>query len=246
MSKHGLIVAFFLSVMFFASMSHAQSALTSEAGPVDPTCRYAAKVCFRDDFASGGYTAGTVGELGWTIVNGTVTGVASESNRLGILRRDTGSTINTATAMYPRGLASIGTVNSAQLFTEVWHVRLGQAVGTFDFRAGLGKSTTGDPPADGIYFEVLAADTNLYCVTRASSSQTRTDSGITASTSWRALKIVRVASSVQFYVDGAPVCTHSATIPTEMLQPILSLKNTEAVAKTVDIDLFDFVGQVTR
>jgi len=148
--------------------------------------------------------------------------------------------------MYLRGLASVGTINPAQTFNTTWHIRLGQAVGTFDFRAGLGNSTIGDPPADGMYFEVLAADTNLYCVTRASSAQTRTDSGIAASTSWRALKIVRTAASVQFFINGAPVCTHTTHVTAAMLQPMLFLENTEAVAKTVDIDLFDFVGRVTR
>lgn len=220
---------------------------TPAIGPVGGGgCNYLTSICMRDEFMSGGYTTGIVGDLGWTIVNGTTTGVAAESHRPGILRRDTGSTINTAAAMYPRGLASIGTVNPSQTFEETWHIRLGQAVGTFDFRAGLGNSTIGDPPADGMYVEVLAADTNLYCVTRASSAQTRTDSGIAASTSWRALKIVRTAASVQFVINGSPVCTHTTHVTTAMLQPMLFLKNTEAVAKTVDIDLFDFVGQVTR
>lgn len=232
--------------VILASPANAGSPVTSAAGPVLRTCQYESQVCIRDDFMAGGYTTGIVGHLGWTIVNGTSTGVSAESNRPGILRRDTGSSINTATSMYLRGLASVGTINPAQTFNTTWHIRLGQAVGTFDFRAGLGNSTIGDPPADGMYFEVLAADTNLYCVTRASSVQTRTDSGIAASTSWLALKIVRTPASVQFFINGAPVCTNTTNVTAAMLQPMLFLENTEAVAKTVDIDLFDFVGQVTR
>lgn len=239
----GLVLAFCL----YAHPVFAQ--LTPAAGPASALgCDFRTAVCLHDDFLSGGYTSGIVGELGWTIVNGTATGIAAEANRYGILQRDTGSSINTATTMYPRGLASIGTINPAAIGTTVWHIKLGQSVGTFDFRAGLGNATTSDPPADGMYFEVLAADTNIFCVTRASSVSTgsRTNSGVAASTSWVTLKMVRTASSVQFYINGVLVATNTTNLTAVMLQPYFFLKNTEAVAKTVNIDMFDYTGSVTR
>lgn len=237
-------------VLWVWSPLHAQATgvLSPDANPKMIACDYRTSVCLRDEFMAGGYTTGIVGELGWTIVNGTATGIAAESNRPGIVRRDTGSTINTAASMYPRGLSSVGTINPSQRFEETWHIKLGQAVGTFDFRAGLGNATTGDPPADGVYFEVLAADTNLFCVTRAASVSTgsRLDSGVAAGTGWVALKIIRTASAVQFFVNDALVCSSTTNVPTAMLQPYIILKNTEAVAKTVDIDLFDFRGWAAR
>lgn len=225
--------------------------LTRAAGPypLDLT-DYRAYVRLRDDFLSGGYTSGIVGELGWTIVNGTATGVAAEANRYGVVQRDTGSSINTATTMYPRGLASVGIVNPAAAYELTWYIKLGQAVGTFDLRAGMANATTGDPPADGMYFEVLAADTNIFCVTRASSVSTgsRTDSGVAATTNWVKLKQVRVspAAPVQFYIDDVLVASNTTNITAAMLQPFLSLKNTEAASKTVNIDLFDYIGTVGR
>ncbi len=215
---------------------------------VKPIADYRSMVRIRDDFMSGGYTTGVVGELGWTLVNGTTTGVAAEANRYGVIQRDTGASINTAASMYPRGLASVGTIDPRATSETTWHVKLGQAVGTFDFRVGLGNATNGDPPADGVYFEVLAADTNIFCVTRATSSQTgsRTDSGVAASTNWVNLRIVSAATSVMFYIDNVLVVTNTTNLTAVMVQPYLFLKNTEAVAKTVNIDLFDYIGQVTR
>lgn len=88
-------------------------------------------------------------------------------------------------------------------------------------RAGWNDSVSG-APANSVHVELDSfVDGEFQCVTRAASSETRTDSGITASAAtWYQIRIVVTNDdSVDFYIRafgtawGSPVATHTTNIP---------------------------------
>lgn len=89
------------------------------------------------------------------------------------------------------------------------------------FRGGWNDTTIG-APVDSIHVELDSnVDTEFQCVTRQNSTETRTDSGVTANAAtWYQIRIVVTNdSSVSFYIKahgtawGSAVATHSTNIP---------------------------------
>lgn len=88
---------------------------------------------------------------------------------------------------------------------------------TYTIRAGLMNSLTAEP-ANGVYFRYTDGTNSgkFQCVTRASSTETATDSGITAATgtTYKFEIIVNAAgTSVEFKINGATVATNTTNIP---------------------------------
>jgi hypothetical protein len=90
----------------------------------------------------------------------------------------------------------------------------------FTVRAGLLDATAANLAAvvDGVYFEVIRATstTNWICKTVSNSTTTTTTTGTAFGTGWVRLKAVVNAggTSVEFFINGTSVATHSANIPT--------------------------------
>lgn len=197
----------------------------------------------QDEFLSGVAANGTVGSLGWNIVGGTTAFVASESNRPGILNRDTGAVASTIAWMRLEAIASI--IDPATPNKVLFITRFNTVNNQLAARVGGLNSVASNPPADGIYFEKLNADTNWFCVTRSGGVETRTDTGVAVSTNFIALEYSRNSSGVQWKANHASVCTlHTTNIPTVFLQPAIHAINNDAVSKTYDVDYFQM--QLTR
>lgn len=187
-----------------------------------------------DEFISGDTTSGEVGALGWTTAGGATSNIAAESGRPGILRRDTSATSGTVSRTV------IATALPADTFDLLLIFRLNTNDANTALRLGLADNGFAtDPPANGIYLEKDDADTNWFFVTRASSVQTRTDSGVATGTGWVRLRIRRKdASTISFSLDGGAETDHTANIPTAALNAGWQIVNSAAANKTMDADYF--------
>jgi hypothetical protein len=107
--------------------------------------------------------------------------------------------------------------------------------------------STPDSITNGAYLEKLEGDANWFCVVRASSSETRVDTGVAYSASPFALQIRRVNSTtfgckVAQLLSGlaaATEVTNNATNPTTDVTPFIMIKNTAAELKLLNVDYYD-------
>lgn len=209
---------------------------------------YRSTIAVQDDFISGVTTNGSIGDLGWGRSGGATTGQAGETNRLGIFRMATSAVINTIASLFLNG-STVLNVDPALPTSLVWAVRLNTNDANTTARIGLGNTfITGNPPADGIYFEKLDADTNWFCVTRAAATETRTDSTVAVTTNFTTFSYTRNSSGVQFAIGNVNVCGLLTTnIPTVFSNPGLQIVNSAAADKTIDFDYFEMnISGLTR
>lgn len=195
-----------------------------------------------EDFIGGSTSTLTVGEYGWQITGSATVPVylAAEAGAPGILRRDTSSTSGVV-AVLALGASGSGTgIHPSDTFDLTWRIRLNTNDTDTTVRAGLNcGATSGDPPADGIYFEKLAADTNWFRITRASSTETRTSHGVAVSTSFVKMRIRRKdGSTISFSINGGAEADVTTNITTAGCRPFTHIKNSAAAAKTLDHDYF--------
>lgn len=195
---------------------------------------YQSRVFLQEEFLTGN-GSGSWGILGWTSA-GTITVQGSEVNRPGLLRIDTGAVSGTQARI---SYSNSGAIDPGNNHSILWLARLNSNDGNTTLRIGQGNSVASSPPASGIYFEKLDADTNWFCVTRAGGVQTRTDSGVATSTSFVTFFTLRNSSGVFFYLNGSLVATHTTNIPTQFISPYVFIINSAAASKTVDVDYFE-------
>lgn len=192
----------------------------------------------QEEFISGSNTNGTIGILGMGITGGTAGQQNSEANRFGILRRDTGAAAGTVAS-------TVLTPNNSTIFTVtlphkiVWAVRQNVNNNNTIVRHGSMNLFTANPPANGIYIEKAAADTNWFCVTRSGGVETRTDTGVAVDTNFHTFAYTLNSSGASFTLDSAGVCgTHTTNLPTGFTNPASHIVNVDAVAKSADYDYF--------
>lgn len=171
-----------------------------------------------------------------TLTGGTTTAIVSETNRIGLIRRDTSAVINTYT-----GTSISGT--SSSIFGDlphslIWVVRLNVNDANTSAKIGAQSSAFNITPAQGIYFEKLGPDTNWFCVSRSASVETRTDSGIAVNTSFNTFSYTRSSSQIEYFINNSLVCTITTNLPSSSLNPTVALQNLDAASKTVDFDYF--------
>ncbi len=192
-----------------------------------------------DDFIAAGVTAQNIGTLGWHFTGGTVANQPAESGHPGIMRRATSSSINTValTRLLPTSGAS--TFLPAEDFSLWWVFRLNQTDANTEARLGVSRDWTSLTPADGIYLEKKAADTEWFGVCRASSTESRTASLATTDTGWHTARVRRIDdSTIGFSLDGGAEIPLTTDIPTLALYAGFHITNTAAADKTMDVDLF--------
>jgi len=199
----------------------------------------------QDDFISGGTTSGTIGQYGWNSVAATISAITSETNRFGLIRVDTTAVSGTIGRMFL--FSANGAIGAANDFSIVTASRLNTNDANTTVRIGLVSSPSANPPADGVYFEKLDADTNWFCVTRAGAVQTRNDSGIAISTAFATFEIVRSSTGVVFSIGTSKnVCTNTTNVTTAFLVPVFQIINSAAASKTMDVDYFQLSVTVSR
>lgn len=191
-----------------------------------------------DDFVSGGTASGVVGKLNWVYAVGAIlaTGV-TDINHPGTTVRDTGTAINSYAWMRLHSTPGGQSYFGSQTFDMTWIIKLAQADIATLVRLGMGANGSANPPTNGMYFEKLAADTTWFAVCRNDSVQTRTDTGIAASTSWVKFRTRRVNSTtIGFSINSGADVTITTNIPLGGMTPFVAILNAAAVSKTFDLD----------
>jgi hypothetical protein len=204
---------------------------------------YTSEIKLQDDFMFGTNSSGTLGSLGWNLSGGAVSYQASVENHIGIVRRTTSAVSGTVSFTSPQGAG--GGIPDEHAYTVTFVVRSNNADAETTLRVGVMDDLT-SAPTDGIYFERLAADTNWFCVTRASSTETRTDTGVAGDTNWHTFTIERTATSAIFTLDGTVESTQTTNLSTSNLIPAVQMTNTAAADKSYDIDYAEITIEVTR
>ncbi len=215
--------------------------VSSGGNVYDPTIIYE-----QDNFLSGNATSGQVGKLGWVWSGASLTMLASEAGRPGIVRGVTAATNPSNGAFHVRATASAGIILPADQPWEIgWMVRPrlnGGAAGSTVIRVGMSNDpTTGTTPSNGVYFEKLDTDTNWFFVTRSGAAETRTNTGVAfADDTFVRFRIRRESTSGNMIgqINAGTDISHSATLTTTALLPFCSMRTVEAVAKHIDAKLF--------
>lgn len=203
-----------------------------------------------DEFLVSSNETGEVGQLNWSFTNGTLTTPNAVANRPGIIQRTSGATANQVASLYA-GAAVANTRVLMSDWTEMWWI-FQQIANNADHiqRYGLFADASANPSTDFIGLERLAADTNWFSVTRTGGVQTRKDTGQAYNTNWRKLLVKKNGTSLEFYLDGVLVTTHTnaENIPagTVGLLPNSQITPTTTTARSFNLDFFRLKGQVNR
>jgi hypothetical protein len=215
--------------------------LDDQYKPAPPSLRE--RITIRESFGSSGASTNQIGTYGWGLPSGTITSsIAPPTGRFGITRLSTAATIAANATIRFQTSSSGPFLPTAGQWDAAWEARISSTVDAqTTTRLGLGADASASPPNDGIYFERLLTDTNWFAVCRASSTQTRTDMGIAASTSWPgAFKFRRVSDTViAFSIGAGTEQTISNNVPTTNLNPFAQIVTGDAVAKSLDLDSFE-------
>ena len=132
-------------------------------------------------------------------------------------------------------IADFQDLASAQYTTEIKGLNLADGTTTGIVYVGLARfsSTPGSDPSHGVYFRSTDGG-NWYAVTRASGTETATDTGVgTNTTAWQRLTVKYTSSSCTFYIDGTLEATHTTNIPTLEANFGMSIVKTAAVSSQI-------------
>jgi hypothetical protein len=178
----------------------------------------------------------------------TVTAANSEPDHLGIIELEPFESVVCGFALGSQGnepLLRFGDLNTTTLIFRTAGIK-----DSF-FRFGLNndlENTGGiDQTTDGIYFELLSTDTNFFAVTKTSSTQTRTNTGVAwVANTWYILKITRNSSNQPIFTINTTEVTNTTNIPTGFLNLGISVFRDVTNATTYDLDFFSLkLGDVT-
>jgi len=129
-------------------------------------------------------------------------------------------------------IADFEDLASAQYTTEIKGLNLADGTTTGIVYVGIGRfsTTPGSDPSHGVYFRSTDGG-NWYAVTRASGTETATDTGVaTNTTAWQRLTVKYTSSSCTFWIDGVLKATNTTNIPTVEANFGMSLVKTAAVS----------------
>lgn len=208
----------------FQMMSQLGNAATGESSAPD----YKAAPLFIDDFAKGTFSSNNIGDMRWTLTNGTGASgamIASTAGRPGLFQFGSGTT---TTVINAPGLAG-SLLYSSDTFDITLIFKLDHNDANTTFRAGLnctGTYNSGNPNS-GIYIEKEDADTSFYGVTfNGAGNESRTAALGSTDTSYHRFRIRRVdGSTVGFTMDASAEVTATTNIPTAACNMIFSISN---------------------
>jgi hypothetical protein len=184
--------------------------------------------------------------------SGTGSNPAQATGHPGIVRRDTGATAGSTSAI-------AGGPSNDFHCQESWDVtfwfRANQANADADavYRFGV-CGVIADPPVHGCFFERLGGESNLFAVSRASSVQTRADMGVAQDNGWHVGRIRRSVklgvTTISFSIDGGADVDIATNVPSGQgfIQFLFVGNGAAAASKTIDLDRARLVipGLATR
>lgn len=204
---------------------------------------------------------GATDDREWThTLSGTGTSLTrtavGTANLLGVLRANLGTVATNQVSIASPGLATALLFGKGRLLfsSNLKLVTLSNGTNTYTIRLGLISSITGEG-ANGAFFRYTHGTNSgkWQAVTRNNSSETATDTGVTAATSAYARFDVwcnAAGTSVVFRIDGVVVATHTANIPTaagrEFGYGVMCLRSAgTASLDAYDVDSLDVVAELS-
>lgn len=176
-------------------------------------------------FASRHECIGATNDRDWThTLSGTGTSLtataAGATNVLGVLRANLGTTTTGQVSIASPSVSTPLLFGKGRLLysANLKLVNLSNATNTYTIRIGLISSITGES-VNGAFFRYTHGTNSgkWQAVTRNNSSETATDTGITAATSAYtrfAIWANAAGTSIVFFIAGVKVATHTTNIPT--------------------------------
>jgi hypothetical protein len=198
-----------------------------------------------EEFVSGLTTSGNIGDLGWLMAAGSVTGQAPSEEKIGILRLSSPATANT------RGVLQLSPGTAGVMIipgrTGDIHIKMvvrnaQAAASACTIRIGLLNTNAAGEASDAIMFRASGTG-NWTAVTRAGGTETATNCGVAQTTTFKTFEILinPAFNQVTFIIDGVTCATHTTNIPTVALSPTFKVDTTAATAYSIDIDRFVMV-----
>jgi len=195
-------------------------------------------------------------KYGWNryVSGGQIAYTASEAGRPGILGVETGTgTSGYANLCFRPGSQIL--LGGGRMVIE-WAFKLSalsDGSNTYTVYMGLVDSTVGSAPVDGVYLQYTdSVNSGQWQIKTSSNSTTTTTSTATAAdTSWHraTLEINAAASSVQFFLDGTSLGTHTTNIPNatgrETVPGFLIAKSAGTTTRYIYMDYFSLYQKLT-
>lgn len=207
-----------------------------------------------DDFATGRFTDGVVGSLGWAVATSgagsQIVGDVVGTTHPGVVRLDKGTTSTGYATIF---LAATNFVfGGGEITAEalIYLSTLPDVTDAYHLRIGFGDSASGDF-TDGAYFTASEATANWQYRTAAGAVRTAANSATAFAAGFAKLKIVvnAAATSVEFFINDASVGTLATDIPSGSSQPTGFVFQIIATAGTASrslmVDYFKFYQSLT-
>ena len=201
------------------------------------------RTCIEDDFdtsiygSSGAYR---LGRFAWFVSSGLSPNKStSEQNHPGIDRIIWPATTGQVEYIY----SYVGAFSFPS--DAVYIIKTSTLVSSFALKIGFQVNTSfGDSNEISFTYD-SAVNLSWLCKTISSSTETSTASGINVTTNtWYKLYIKRRSGSVEFYINGSLVATHTTNIPSVYtLGPIIVGKSLEALSKAIYVDYFGYYSE---
>lgn len=206
---------------------------------------FATRVFWRDEFLATSTENGEIGDMGWTFAGGDVVccWTGTDDNHPGTVRiRSTSANLNTNIQMDNTSW------NFSANFDIHWIIQ-GTATDASNTLIRIGAMNgSGDPPVRGVYVEKLFTDTNLFCVSRDASSETRTDMGVTyADATWYTFRVRRVnGTTVGCTINGGSETTINTNVPTDSARMVMQVESNDTTQRGLYGDMAQFEAVVSR
>lgn len=215
-------------------------------GGSDPTDPSVAQVIV-DEFLMGSLETGEIGALGWSFLNGSVSGV-NAAGRPGIVRRTSGATANQVASFFAGNAGTQGILQFGDVDEITWIVSPTTAGADFTIRVGFfdDLTTLGNPV--GAHFERLSTDTNWFAkCTIPGTSSTRADTTVALTAGgWFKLKVRRITNTnYGFTINGGTEISITTNTPASTTATNFGMQiiPTTTTARVADID---FMSLKTR
>ena len=196
---------------------------------------YKTRISFQEDFLA------QISSPYMTRSGGTQAAGAVSAGRVGITRISTTAVISTLVGYFMGSTVELvfnaGTTN----FSVLWVLKPVTVDVTTQIRIGvMTAGGTSNPPTNGRYFEKLDADTTWFMVTRGNGAQSaRVNTGIPVSTNFLDFEVRVNNNNTEFLINGTSFGIVSTDAMTGAVRPAVSLINSDAVDKSIDIDYME-------
>jgi len=225
---------------------------TKNGLPFNQSNAYSNRFTLAEEFISAVGTDESIGTYGWELITGTGgslnMAVSAVLDHPGIVEILSGTTSGNQTVLH-LGVTAGGLFDPDETFTSEWVVYPDNTfpITNAQWRFGFGRAVDGATPTAGIYFEKLAGDTNWFGVCRASSTETRVDTGEAVAQAYALFKIRRVnASTIGFTADNQTEVTCNTNVPGSAQALFAASKTADTTDKQLRLDYVSLSFTVTR